>query len=189
MSWRARKGWLPSCATKSVSSRRGNPSRFMRSVASVVMACCDFAASAARVQLGGTEEVGDLAGGGVGGIGAVHYVLFDTGRKLRADGAWCRLLWIGGAHDVAVARDGVVAFQHLHDHGTGGHVTHQVLEERALPVNGIEALGFALGQLQHARGDDREAGLLEATTDLPDEIRLRAVRLDDRQGALERHSL
>src|SRR5579864_3545618 len=104
MSWRARKGWLPSCSTNALSSRRGRPSRLMRCVAEIMVLLDSALGSAARVQLGGAEEVGDLACRGVGRIGAVDHVLLDAGREIGADRAGCGLLRIGGSHDVAVPR-------------------------------------------------------------------------------------
>ena len=80
-----------------------------------------------------------------------------------------------------------LALEHLHDHRTGGHVVHEVLEERTLAVHGIETFGLALRQMHHARGDDPEAGLFEAAEDLADQVTGNAVGLDDGQGALERH--
>src|SRR2546430_16246315 len=143
----------------------------------------------ARMQLGGAEEVGDLARRGVGRIRAVHHVPLDAGGEVGADRAGGRLLRIGRAHDVAVAGDRALALQHLHDDGARSHVAHQVLEERTLAMHGVESLGLALRQVQHAWGDDREAGVLETPIDLADEIGSHAVGLDDGQGALERHSL
>src|SRR5262252_2481331 len=187
MSCRARKGWLPSCMTNSVSSLRGSPSRLVS--CAVDMARVWLASSAAREQLGGAEEIRDLAQRSVGRIGAVHHVLLDAGREICADGARGSLLRVGGTHDVAITRDGVLTLQHLHDDGTRAHVTHQVLEERTLAMHGIEALGLLLRELQHAGGDDGEATLLESAVDLADQVGLYAVGLDDGQGALERHSL
>src|SRR5215831_2931388 len=186
MSWRARKGWLPSCATNAVSSVRGRPRRLVRWVAGSVMAPMRTA-STARVQLRGAEEIANLAYRGIGCIRAMHHVLLDARGKVGADGAGRGLLRIGGAHDVAVARDGALAFQHLHEDRTRDHVAHQVLEERSLAMHGVEALRLVLRQVQHAGGDDRKAGFLEAAKDLTDEIGSHAVGLDDGQGALERH--
>src|SRR5215467_4761846 len=160
MSWRARKGWLPSCATNAVSSERGRPRRLVRWVTGSVMAPMRTA-SAARVQLRSAEEIGNLAYRGIGCIRAMHHVLLDARGKVGADGTGRGLLRIGGAHDVAVARDGALAFQHLHEDRTRDHVAHQVLEERSLAMHGVEALRLTLRQVQHAGGDYRKAGLLE----------------------------
>src|ERR1700730_4598172 len=55
-------------------------------------------------------------------------------------------------------------------------------------MHGVETFCLALRQVQHARGNDREACRLEPAIDLADEIGFHAVGLDDGQGALERHS-
>src|SRR6185437_2721105 len=146
------------------------------------------AASAARMQLRRAEEIGDFTGSRFRRIRAVDHVLLDTQGEVGADGAGSGLLRVGGAHDLAVAGNGIVALEHLHDDRSGGHVAHQILEKGALPVNGIEALGLPLGETDHAGGNDGEARLLEAAIDLADEIAADAVGLDDGQGALERHS-
>ena len=84
----------------------------------------------------------------------MHYVLLDAGGEIGADGSGGRLLRVGRAHDVAVALNRVLAFEHLHHHGSRGHVPHQVLVERALAVHGIERLGLRLREMLHAAGDD-----------------------------------
>ena len=134
------------------------------------------------------KKIGDLARGGLRRVRAVHDVLLDALGEVGADRARGGLLRVGRAHDLAVARDGVLALQHLHDDRAGGHVAHQILEERALAMHGVETLRLELRQVAHARGDDRQAGLLKAAIDLADEIGPHAVGLDDGQGALERHS-
>ena len=121
-------------------------------------------------------------------VRAVHGVRFDALGEIGADRARRGLLRIGGAHDFAILRDGVLAFEHLHEHRTRGHVLHEVLEERTRGVHGVETFGLALRQMHHARGDDLEAGLFEAAEDLADEVTGNAVGLDDGKSALERHA-
>jgi hypothetical protein len=41
--------------------------------------------------------------------------------------------------------------------------------------------------MHHARGNNAQARLLEARKDLPDDVLLHRVGLDDRKGALKRH--
>ena len=52
------------------------------------------------------------------------------------------LAGIGRAHDVAVFRDRVLAFQHLHHHRPGDHELDQLAEERPLAVHAVEGLGL-----------------------------------------------
>jgi hypothetical protein len=42
--------------------------------------------------------------------------------------------------------------------------------------------------MNHSSGEDTKTGLFEAAQDLADEVTGNAVRLDDGQGALERHA-
>ena len=72
----------------------------------------------------------------------------------RAPCGWCRrgLGGIGRAHDLAVFRDGVLAFQDLHHHRAGGHEFHEFAEERARLVHGVEGLGLLAGSCGCASG-------------------------------------
>ena len=97
------------------------------------------------------------------------------------------LLRVGGAHQVAVLQDGVLAFEHLDHHRAGDHELHQVLEEGTLLVHGIELLGFAARQVGHPGGDDLQAGGLEAGVDLADDVLGHGVGLDDGEGAFDSH--
>src|SRR5262245_35475674 len=129
MSWRARNGLLPSSPTNASSSALLRPSRFTRSLAAGASMN-----SPARADLRLAEEVGDFLRGGFRRVRAVHGVRLDALGEVRADGSRRSLLRIGGTHDLAVLRDGVLAFEHLQQHGTRGHVLDQVLEERTRGV-------------------------------------------------------
>src|SRR6185503_12932187 len=110
MSCRARKGLLPRSATNVSSAARGKPKRLV--LADDVMTAARR--SAARVQLRRAEEIRDLDSGGLGGVRAVNDVLLDAQREVRADRSGGGLLGIRGAHDLAIADNGVIAFEHLH---------------------------------------------------------------------------
>src|SRR5580658_1967314 len=114
ISWRARNGLLSRVATNCSSAGRGRPKRFVRSLTAVSIAGC--VTLAARVQLRSAEEITDLACRGVGCVRAMHDVLLDAGGEIGANGAGGCLLRIGRAHDLAIACDRVLAFEHLHDH-------------------------------------------------------------------------
>src|SRR5262245_33908473 len=182
MSWRARKGLLPRPPTNASRSAFGRPNKLVRSVAGSVMR------SPARADLRFAEEVRDLLGGRFRRVGAVYRVGLDALGEVGADGARRGLLRIGGAHDLAILRDGVLAFEHLQQHRTRGHVLHEILEERTRGVHGVETFGIALREMLHARGDHLEAGLFEAAQDLADEVTGDAVGFDDGESALERHA-
>src|SRR5262249_37106261 len=113
-------------------------------------------------QLPGAGEVAGLDPRGLQRGRALPRRLLAALREIGADRALLRLLRIRGAHDVAVLRDGVRAFEHRHHHGTAGHELHEVLEERTLLVNRVEAFSLAGRHVLHARGDDLEARFLEA---------------------------
>src|SRR5580704_7544502 len=110
---------------------RVRPSRLMRPVSIVadMATAAPLADSASREHLGAGEEVRDLLCGRLWGIRAVHDVLFDAQGQVGADGARGRLLRVRRAHDLAILRNGILAFQRLHDDRTGGHVADQILEE------------------------------------------------------------
>src|SRR5712692_650408 len=133
------------------------------------------------------EEEGDLGARVLGRVGAVHAVRLDAPGEQLADGALGGAGGIGRAHHLAVARHRVLALQHLHDDRAAGHVLHQALEERPLPVDGVEALRLLLRELQHLHGHRLEARLLELRQDLADDAGLQGVRLEDAEGSLDGH--
>ncbi len=77
----------------------------------------------------------------------------------RSRRGWCRrgFLRVGGAQQVAVGQDGVLAFQGLDHHRAGDHELDQRVEERTLAVHGIEAFGFTARQLLVLSGRPRPA--------------------------------
>src|SRR5262245_54124083 len=151
MSWRARNGLLPIAPTNASSSALDRPSRLVRWSVSSVMGqlACGPRRLASRADLRRAEEVGDFDCRRFRSVRAVHGVRLDALGEIRADGAGRGLLRIRGAHDLAIFRDGVLALEHLQEHGAGGHVLHQVLEERTRGMHRVEALGIALGQVLH----------------------------------------
>ncbi|MNT72928.1 hypothetical protein D3C72_2115740 [compost metagenome] len=117
----------------------------------------------------------------------MHGVGVDAVGEVGADGALLGLLRVGGAHQVTMLGDGVFAFQGLNDDRTRNHEVDQVLEERALLVDSIELLGFAARQVHHLGSNDLQAGGLETGVDLADNVLGHGIRLDNRQGAFDRH--
>src|SRR5262245_30501359 len=115
MTWRARKGFSPRPTKNASSSGRASPSRLTRAISGADMGGRASAHSArARTNLGIAEEERNLARCRFRRIRAVHHVFLDARGKIGANGSGGRLLRIGGTHDVAVARHGVVAFQDLY---------------------------------------------------------------------------
>src|SRR5471030_1256749 len=95
-----------------------------------------------RAELNFTKKIRDFASRRVDGIGTMHDVLIDAGGQIRAYRSFGGFLWVGGAHDVAILRDGTVAFEHLHHHWAGSHEADQVLEKWQLAMHRVKALGF-----------------------------------------------
>src|SRR5690606_4372486 len=133
------------------------------------------------------EEESNFNSGGFGGIGTMNGVGIDAVREVGTDGTRVGLLGIGGAHQFTVLRNGVLAFQHLHEHGTGDHEFNQVLEEGALFVNGIETLCISARKLHQTCGHDLQASLLETCDDLSDHVLGDCIGLDDGKGAFNSH--
>ena len=117
----------------------------------------------------------------------MHRVRLDRFGELLADRAGLGVLGVGRAHDVAVALYGILALEHLHDDGTRDHERNQIVEERPLLVDGIEALGLLLGHLDALRGDDAQAGLLEHLGDGAGQIAAGGIGLDDRKRPVRGH--
>src|SRR5713226_5930014 len=174
LSWRARNGFSPRPATNPVSCP---PSRSRR--LTVILA---------GVDLGNGEKVCDLAARGFGPIGAMHRVGVYAVRKIGAEGALLGRLRIGRAHQLAVPGNGVFALEHLHHDRPRDHELNQIAEKGALAMHGVEALRLLLGQVQHTRRYDLQAGSLEARIDLSDGVFRHGVWLDDGQGSLYRHA-
>ena len=98
----------------------------------------------------------------------------STARMHLADGALGGVGRVGGAHHFAVLGDGVLAFQHLH-HGRGRrHELDEFAEERAVLVDGVEALGLAAAH-PHALGARRRAGRHPPASGVIAPVRLRRV--------------
>ena len=117
----------------------------------------------------------------------MHGVLADRLGEQFADGAFSGLGRVGGAHHVAVFRNGVFAFQDLHDHRAGDHEVNEFAEERTLAVHAVEALSLGARHLDAALGDDAQAGLFDHGIDGAGEVTLGGVRLDDRECTLHGH--
>ena len=79
--------------------------------------------------------------------------------------------------------DGILAFEHLHDDRAGGHEGDQIVEERPLAVDAVEAFGLLAGHQDALGGDDAQAGILQHLGDRAGEVAAGGVGLDDREGA------
>src|SRR5688572_21877327 len=168
-----------SSARNSSSSVLVIPSRLVRPAVSLM---AERISARARAKRRFGEEISDLPRRVIGAVGSVHDVFLDAGRKVGTHGSWRRFLRVGGTHDVAVTLHGGFAFEHLDHHRPRRHVGAQVAKERPFAMDGIEAFGLPLRELQHARGDDPQARLLEPVVDIAYQVAADAVGLDDGQG-------
>src|SRR5213078_1501914 len=135
-------------------------------------------------QLEAREEERDLRARRRRRIGAMHRVLLDVGAELAADRPPGGLLRVGGAHEIAPARDRAFPFQHADEDRPRAHEADQVGEEGALPVDGVEALGVGGRQAHDAAGDGHEAALLDHGEDAAEDALAHGVGLHDAEGAL-----
>ena len=79
----------------------------------------------------------------------MHGVGIDGLGEVGTNGARVRIFRVGGTHQLPVAGNGVLAFQHLHHDRAGGHELDQRGEERTLAVLGVETTGNGVAQAQH----------------------------------------
>src|SRR5580698_10184447 len=126
------------------------------------------------------KELRDFLDCGVGGIRAVHGVLADRFRNFLADGARCRLRRIGGAHQIAVGRDRIVAFEYLHHDRAGNHEVNEFAKERTLAVYRIECLGLLTGHADPLLCNDTHTGFFDHGVDRARHVAGRRVRFDNR---------
>src|SRR3546814_1944881 len=74
--------------------------------------------------------------------------------------------------------DLVLAFEHLHDDRPRDHELDEVVEEWALLMDRIEALGLLARHLDALRGDDAQAGILEHRGDGAGQVAARGIGLE-----------
>src|SRR5437762_13932163 len=130
------------------------------------------------------EEEGDLERRRLRGVRAVNRIGLDRCRELLADRAGRRLCGIGGAHEVAPLLDGVVGLEHQRDARALRHERAQALEERPLPVDGVESRGVVERHADELGGEHLEARLLDLREDRAGRALGDRVGLDDGQGPL-----
>ena len=118
----------------------------------------------------------------------MNRIRVDRFGERRANRARCRLFRIGRAHQLAIAGNGVFAFEHLHHDRSRRHEAHEILEKGAIAMHGIETFRFGTGQSHHPRCNDLEPGLFESGIDLPDDILGHRIGFDNRQRTFDSHS-
>jgi hypothetical protein len=128
--------------------------------------------------LQGVEKEGDFDFGGVGGIGAVDDVGLDVPGEIGPDGAGRRLAVVGGAHEVAIDLDGVVAFQKQGHNGPGAHELGEAVVKGPVFMHCVEGPGLVQGEVQHLHGLDLEAVFFKAADDFAHQPPGHAVGFD-----------
>ena len=120
---------------------------------------------------------------------AVHRILADRVGEFLADGAGRGLGRVGRAHDLAIAGDGILAFEHLHHGRAGRHGVAELVEERPAAMDRVETLRLLAAHPDALLRDDAEARLLELGVDLAGQVALGRVRLDHGKRCARRPSL
>ena len=88
---------------------------------------------------------------------------------------------------VAIAGDGVLALEHLHDDRRRGHHLDQLAEERPLAVHAVKGLGLSAAHVHPLLRDDPQTRGFDARVDRAGEVPAGDVGLEDRKGALHGH--
>src|SRR4029453_17253273 len=94
---------------------------------------------------------------------------------------------VRSANYVSVMLHGVFAFERGDDHGTPGHERAELVEERALAVDGVETLRNGPGPRGFLEGDHAEPLLEEALKNRSLRLLFDGVGLHDAKGAFFRH--
>src|SRR3546814_14199012 len=111
-----------------------------------------------RTQFSDGKEVGDLVRRIFQAVRAVHRIGIDAVGEIGADGAGRGVLGVGGAHQIAVSGNGILAFQRLNHHRAGDHELDQRVEERTFALYRIKPFRLAAREVLHLRGkEDRKS--------------------------------
>ena len=114
-------------------------------------------------------------------------VALDVGSDNFADGAIGSFCWVGGAHDLAVFKDGILALKNLNNAGTFGHEGNEVTKEGTLFVHAVELLGLRVGHADHLLSDYGETACFEKANNSSDFVCFDSVGLNDREGTFDCH--
>src|SRR5215217_2431954 len=94
----------------------------------------------ALMDICGRKEISYLSLGRGWSVRPMHHIFVNGFGKIRADGARCRVLRIGGAHHLAVHAYGVFSFQYLYYHRSRNHEFNQVLKKGPIFMHCVETL-------------------------------------------------
>ena len=130
------------------------------------------------------EEEGDLAGGAVGAVRAVHEVAPRLEGEVAADGAGGRLDGAGRAHRPARGGDRVRPLEHRRHQRARRDVVHEAAEERLALVLGVVPPRQRLVGAHQPQRDQPQPAPFEASQHLADQPALHRVRLHEDQRSL-----
>src|SRR5262249_51225169 len=135
------------------------------------------------------KELSDFLLCRVGCVRAVYRIFADRFCVDLADRAGSRLGWIGRAHDLAIARDGILSFEHLHDHRSGRHELDELTEKRPFAMHRVEGFRLRAAKARAFLRNDAQARSLDHVVDRAGQIAGCGIGFDDRKGTLDRHCI
>src|SRR5690606_3477809 len=141
----------------------------------------------AAVNIDFREEESDLCPGGFGSIRTMNGIGVDAVREISTDRTCVSLLGVGCAHQVTILLDGILTLERLNENRAGDHEFNKILEERALAVDGVEALCVGARQLLQAGSNDFQAGIFKTGNNLANDVLGDCIGLDNRKGTFDGH--
>ena len=109
----------------------------------------------------------------------MHRIALDTDADLLPDRTAGRRGRVGRPNQCAQIIHGVFLFKQHRDHRAGCHEFHQGVIKRPVLVHSIEPLRVVCRKVHQPQAHNPESRLLKARDDMPDQISLHRVRLDN----------
>src|SRR5687768_4375556 len=114
-------------------------------------------------------------------VRSMHGIEFNVGPMRGANGPLLGLGRIGGAHQLTVLLDGIIALQDKNDGRPGRHKGAEAVEKWSCFVHGVKPFSDRLSHLYQFHGNGLQTSLFITTDDVADRLFLDGVRLDDRE--------
>ncbi|MEE8659209.1 hypothetical protein CGLAMM_00815 [Acetobacteraceae bacterium EV16G] len=134
-----------------------------------------------------SEKESNFLGGILDTVGPMDGIRLNAFRIKFPHRAFRSLRRIGGAHDIAMMRDGIITLKHLHNDRGLKHGINQTAKERPRRMDGVESLSLSLCQLNALLRHDAQTCRLEDSIDFAGQVAARGIRLDDGQCPLFGH--
>src|SRR5579883_2193297 len=125
------------------------------------------------------EPLGNFGGRSLRPVRSMRRVLANRKGEFFADGAGLGFCGIRCAEHVAVARDGILALEHLHHHRPRSDRADKILEKRALPMNGVKNLRLLARHLDPFLRNDAQARLFDHGIDEASDVAPRCIGLEN----------